>query len=180
MQLEVPLSFVLGSSHCQSWGDIFQIGFLQLVPFLLDKFFLPGHSFFHSFLLRNTLLSCIHLGLDHCSIQIVHNVFFLKLVQGLKAILNFHCISLSYGMAGVSYDNLMVWIYCTEGVICLTVFDTVPLFPVYQYIIKFGFATIWVHERPQLTFIALLEACVTNYKLTCSSHIRHKRLFFQS
>ena len=56
MQLEVPLSFVLGSSHCQSWGDIFQIGFLQLVPFLLDKFFLPGHSFFHSFLLRNTLL----------------------------------------------------------------------------------------------------------------------------
>ena len=100
MQLEVPLSFVLGSSHCQSWGDIFQIGFLQLVPFLLDKFFLPGHSFFHSFLLRNTLLSCIHLGLDHRSIQIVHSVFFLKLVQGLKAILNFHSIRLSYGMTG--------------------------------------------------------------------------------
>ena len=69
MQLEVPLSFVLGSSHCQSWGDIFQIGFLQLVPFLLDKFFLPGHSFFHSFLIRNTLFSCIHLGLDHRSIH---------------------------------------------------------------------------------------------------------------
>ena len=31
-----------------------------------------------------------------------------------------------------------------------TLLDTVPLFPVYQYIIKFGFATIWVHERPQL------------------------------
>ena len=31
---------------------------------------------------------------------IVHSVFFLKLVQGLKVILNFHSISLSYGMAG--------------------------------------------------------------------------------
>ena len=71
MQLEGSLSLVLGSSHCQSWGDalvIFEIGFLQLVPFLLDKFFLLGHSFFHSFLLRNTLLSCIHLRLDLRSI----------------------------------------------------------------------------------------------------------------
>ena len=101
IHLEVPLSLVLGSSHCQSWGElIFQIGFLQLVPFLLDKFFLPGYSFFHLFVLRNTLLSCIHLGLDRRSIQIVHSVFFFKLVQGLKAILNFHSISPSYRMAG--------------------------------------------------------------------------------
>ena len=45
MQLEVPLSFVLASSHFQSWGDIFQIGFFQLVPFSLTSFFSQGTLF---------------------------------------------------------------------------------------------------------------------------------------